>query len=399
MWTNNSGDLNSILCASSYGAREFSLPSGEFHRIRFILPMQNSDVDLLVKEKGSPFYNSCLARNDELRSYFLEQTGCVPRVINDIITKLPPDGTIVETKQLLEVFMDDVIVEMTKSVVDRWLPAVLQKNDFALVNSSFEELLKGRQRFSLDNKQLYDSGLVTKLSSTSNLVKPISVMAHRALQSAIAREFYNKQQSIEEKKRIDPDGTGKYFEKCIHNALVNAPPNTWVSAFQLKSCKSSMINARKIDTDDPVVTKLRLDVDLQIYLKGFGGALLRNIAIHPSLRILWVPEENNALFDGIVTCSKFEDNGLVYIIDPSITDPLQSGRRKKCRILSGLRNELATNLSIHEDKIHTVLFWDGSIKSITNSKEETRANIPDDAYLVDGESCKTHLNINIGFVH
>ena len=74
--------------------REFRLPSGEEHRLRFILPMKEPDVTTLLKTKGSPFYHPQLSREAPT---LLKLTGCMPhdtlRIINGIDAEVSPQNT------------------------------------------------------------------------------------------------------------------------------------------------------------------------------------------------------------------------------------------------------------------------------------------------------------------
>jgi hypothetical protein len=46
----------SQLLASAHGLREFSLPSGERHRLRYVQPWSLSDSATLLKSTDSPFH-------------------------------------------------------------------------------------------------------------------------------------------------------------------------------------------------------------------------------------------------------------------------------------------------------------------------------------------------------
>jgi hypothetical protein len=65
--TGHSGSFCSQLCASACGIREFSLPSGEDQRLRFVLPFSKASRDFLP-DKKIPFYLAFVTMTNQLAS-------------------------------------------------------------------------------------------------------------------------------------------------------------------------------------------------------------------------------------------------------------------------------------------------------------------------------------------
>jgi hypothetical protein len=112
IWTGFSGNFCSQLCASSHGLREFKLPSGEEHRLRFVAPFSIQTGRTLLRHEDSPFLVKADADvSDEVLTNTMEHiTEWMPRPMRNaaIICKLK--GTAVGLKEFKIVHFDNLLI-------------------------------------------------------------------------------------------------------------------------------------------------------------------------------------------------------------------------------------------------------------------------------------------------
>lgn len=364
-----SGNFNSILCGSAYGMREFRLPSGEEHRLRFIVPMKEHDITALMKKKDSPFYHPQLSKDAQ---GFLNLTGCMPRDTLRIINGIDPQLSLPNTRKALENWKNELITEKVDIIEKKWWQLALKaKIDTRSLLATLQSVIRGYERFVIVSKNLYDYGLVYLEPETKRL-KPVSEMAVISLQYFYAREFEKEVQSVSVVLHKDGASSGgSNFQQQIEQSIVRIIPPFSVNA---TLCK-----------DANVIKSLRMDA---IISKFFDAKDLGLVKIHPTMRILWLPENKSEDFDCILTPSADEEEGAnVLVMDPSITDPFSTNgnpsRVDKMKKLAGKDYSEKLKSMLGRD-VCVVMFWNDKRENATKSQLKTTHTFPDNSYLVDG---------------
>ena len=223
--------------------------------------------------------------------------------------------------------------------------------------------------FNAKVKDLYDHGLLYR--DDRGFMQPCSLLAHEALCAVYSNLC------------ADADSPTAL---C---ALSLAPPHA-ERGFNLERQVFAGI------VSSPVAVPMTLARDhtrLQQQYLLFGGASLIQTTKEPDasdvqpmsgMRVLWIPKEPNATFDGIVMPSLEKMNSAeepIFVFDPSVTQPFDLERRNKAKTLSKLCGKLRSRFG-ETTTVIPLLIWDGNLADL-GTHDATHDSMPEDAMIMD----------------
>jgi hypothetical protein len=376
VWTGPSYNFCSMLCASAHGLREFTLPSGEENRLRFVNPMRPEDAKILLLEPGSPFRHEGYAGADReaLRAYVLKLTGSMPRDLSQFATDLgnanqydQSDTSIDEIRMRIATIAPQLTIAKQDAAWKHWINQsnsvahqVSPSHKFAALLSLF----RGTAKFSPDVKDLYDYGLVKRVKL--GMVVPCSLMASDALSYVFAH------------LRVEDDHMplsqwngaerGFQFELRVLRAIVRQGALSQHVRVH-RACSPGSVSDLYLGAS--VIQTSRLDD-------------LSDIEALPGQKSLWIPSKSNSPFDGIIMPA-LEQLGIdpIVVFDPSVTEPYDVERRKKAKKLSELCGVLKQRLKLACSPVPLVM-WDGDVSSLQREDgAKPVQDMPDDVMIMD----------------
>ena len=162
----------SQLLASAHGLREFNLPSGEDHRLRFVQPWSLSDTNTLLENSESPFFVPAKERGD-----ILVYSGGMPRAVHSLT--LRPQGASVEDVSVT------MRAQMSRDCRTSWW-SELEESQRNMLYPRLLSTIRGEEAFDADSKQMYDRGLVKKFNYF--FVRPVNRLAENVLYDLYSTE-------------------------------------------------------------------------------------------------------------------------------------------------------------------------------------------------------------------
>ena len=162
----------SQLLASAHGLREFNLPSGEEHRLRFVQPWSPYDTSPLLENSESPFAVPPKERGD-----ILIYSGGMPRTVHYFT--LRPQGKSVEAVAV------SMRAQMSQDCRASWW-SKLEESQRKSLYPRLLSMVRGEEAFDADSKQMYDRGLVKRLGDLC--VKPVNRLAENVLYDLYSTE-------------------------------------------------------------------------------------------------------------------------------------------------------------------------------------------------------------------
>jgi hypothetical protein len=196
-WDNENRFFVRMDIASSHGARELKLPSGDEHRLRIIKPWSEELVTALTTCEGSPC--AFPKAHESARKRIIFTTGGIPRSLlrgkwlleealaaydnlsaskkKDVGSRLPWATRNVE---------DDLRVAMEENC-SRWFHT-LTADEKCAASSTMLQLVRGEVNWTRF-KGLYDDGLVARGDNTSSHVTPVSAVASSVIMTVLTGHY------------------------------------------------------------------------------------------------------------------------------------------------------------------------------------------------------------------
>jgi hypothetical protein len=322
--------------ASAHGLREFTLASGEDHRLVFLNPIAEEDALLLLQKHGCPYYIADKLSVDEMKK-LVADLGAVLRPLAQVVKSMRNGMAQAELfKRLLN--------EMEGECLQKWWGTLSDEEK----NGAWPRLLnvlRGTEGFAPATKSLYDNGLVKRDERTS-LVAPISPLAAQALSKVYCGNI---------KGRFTPLSSigvarerGNQFESQVLALLADGLLHTFIAS----------------SLGDAPQRALTLSGSS---LRFFSS--VTDIESHPTLDVVWVSRDDKFTVDGVTVPSQEKlDNGEPLVaFDPSITAPYETTRMDKYVIwTSTFKTELQQQFP--ERDIHFVALFNGVFADIARPK-------------------------------
>ena len=194
----------SQLLASAHGLREFNLPSGEDYRLRFVQPWSPSDTNTLLEHSESPFAVPGKERRD-----ILVYSGGMPRAVHSF-TLRPQD-------QSVEAVAVRMQTQMSQDCSTSWW-SKLEESQRRSFYPRLLSLIRGGEAFDADSKQMYDLGLVKRVSDLC--VKPVNRLAENVLYNLYSSESPTR--AVPLSSEANDTARGINFEQQVsHKLFVN----------------------------------------------------------------------------------------------------------------------------------------------------------------------------------
>lgn len=358
IWTNFSGKLNSQLCASAYGLREFSLPSGERPRLRFIYPFPLASLKPLLKNTESPFHmvNATDGLLDKIVDYF----GGVPRSLWELSAEMKISKNEEHSIEIFNTFklfaqndMTDIFMKKfwNKSTEKEWLLTIILN------------ILKKKEFFQPRSKELYDYGLC--YISSSGYIFPINRCAEIVLHEVYASYLFELGKKLSDIK-IDAE-RGFLFEDYVNAAIILNKAIDPLSASPMMLKDKEPLQTKNIYMSANQV--FYFDEEEEISIKDY--------------RSQWISTNDKFVCDGIIIPSKNEfsqdPNTPIIIYDPSVTNPYKRPKEKLAN-LKAFREKIKRRFT---KTVIVVLCCDMEIRKGTNKQTEYQ-----DFYILDKTELK-----------
>jgi hypothetical protein len=191
----------SQLVASAHSLREFKLPSGEDHRLRFVQPWSPSDTKTLLENDKSPFVVPAQERGD-----ILVYSGGMPRAVHSFT--LRPQGKSVEAVAV------NLRLQMYQDCYTSWWSKLKESQQTRLYHLLLSMVL-GQQAFDADSKQMYDRGLVKRHGDLC--VKPVNRLAENVLYDLYSTE--SPTHALPLSSEPNDTARGINFEQQVNHSL------------------------------------------------------------------------------------------------------------------------------------------------------------------------------------
>ena len=149
--------------ASAHGSREFKLPDGDAVRLRILLPWSREDVITVSSVATSPLFIADPALRP--RAFFIG--GGIPRLLYRIHAGLSAEEPIDKIEQ-------DIRIALMENC-QRWFAGLSDVEQFDATQYMLR-LVRGEVPWSRA-KGLFDDGIVTRTSSLTTSVTPVSSIA------------------------------------------------------------------------------------------------------------------------------------------------------------------------------------------------------------------------------
>lgn len=302
LWTGLSRGFCSQLCASSHGLREFQLPSGEEHRLRFVAPFSRETGLTLLGREESPFYvkpDNDVA-SDKLALTMQRLTGWMPRSMQKAALSCRAEGN----KDGFEKFKYDEYYDMEAMCQNQWLNTI-HPDEKVVVLSHIPDVILGNIHFRPREKILYDHGVL--YCNAAGKFEPVSRLAADMLYM-----FYLRQMPT----GLDP--ADKLYWKALEAAVIKNI---------LRRSVGSQVNVFRLDGSGWKCAPWAADE-----AKWLPGTSIEKIAKcikqDDKETILYVPLDSNCTFDAILL-PPVRSMDPILVIDPSVTDPYKSNRIAK----------------------------------------------------------------------
>jgi hypothetical protein len=345
VWTGPSSYFRSLLCASVYGMREFELPSGEAHRLRFVQALAEDDVIALVSSPLSPLYRGEVFKTFAGQVYSL--TGGMSRLLYQLLARVPMGvASEAEIKAILARFEDDMVFELLTISNDHWITTI-PKAALKKTMRSMLELLRAQTSLSDTNKQLYDYGLL--------LNDPVVGRVHvsSAIATSVLFQLYSNYICSEDGEKLSDFRAGAERGYCFERQVLAFL--SIAGSYILKAKWFKAANDKSHDRDISIhVTRIKAFSDIA------------DIARDDRHGILWINTSDRYLCDGIIVPSA---EGALYaqpviVLDTSVTNPFEYGRKLKVEsVHSKVICPLVTHLKCKEDSVIGMYFYDQMVEA------------------------------------
>lgn len=365
IWTNLFGSFASQLCASAYGLREFSLPSGESRRLRFIGPFSKKDSKLLLASPASPLClcGPLLPFVDDV----VDISGCMPRLLFELVTDMEerPPLNAMEAKVFLKTFEERMFFELVDVCDKKFVKFLKSQSLVSEAMQALQRVLKGEEYFSPTLKNLYDHGLL-HINASTNRYYPCSPIAASVMYKVYVDNVRSSFQSMESLGRAEQ---GFEFERQILASL-HKNRFTRLTCYQYR--KPSLAES--------------VTMELQPCRIAYFDSL-SELVRHRFYSTLWLSRDASFTCDGVIVPSVEDDEkgrGDISVLEVSVSDPFKGDRIKKVRdIKSKVADVLQAQLEFISSRINTIYFFDKPIAKATTNSKATMDSYPEHTYLVD----------------
>jgi len=304
-WDNDNNVFVRMDIASSHGARELKLPSGEEHRLRVVQPWTADLVTAATTSPSSPCAFTSAHERARLRIVF--SAGGIPRCLfrgRKLLLKGLAKGLSLEKATAAA---EDSLRGAMEENCSRWFAALTKKEKRAAA-SDMLHLIRGEVRWDRV-KGLYDEGIVARCSDSSH-VMPVSAVASSVIMAELAPYF---REHLFKSLASVPTGAprGYELEMQVITLLAEEGGNQSLPAKKLKGNESA--------------PKVPAHVDERL---PFGT--IADIELHPDLARLYVPTSTEFACDAItvppVTAAASEP---IVVWETSVTSPRDAERVDK----------------------------------------------------------------------
>ena len=195
-WDNHNRVFTRMDIASSHGARELKLPSGEEHRLRIIKPWSAELVAALTTGEGSPC--AFPKAHESARQRIIFTAGGIPRSLlrgkQLLVEALATYDSLSASKKkdvgsrlswATSAVEDDLRAAMEENC-SRWF-LLLTADEKSAASSDMLRLVRGEIRW-VRFKGLYDDGLVARCGDSS-YVTPVSAVASSVIMTVLAGHY------------------------------------------------------------------------------------------------------------------------------------------------------------------------------------------------------------------
>lgn len=303
-WDNRNAVFVRMDIASSHGARELKLPSGEEHRLRVIKPWTADVVHAATTAAGSPL--AFPKAYESARKRIIFTAGGIPRSLFQgkqlLKLTIAAGSTLSSATSKVE---HDLRVAMEENC-ERWFKG-LSAEDKANASNSMLRLVRGEVSWSRV-KGLYDDGLVARCGDGFN-VKPVSAVASSVIMGVLA---------------------GHYLEAVLKPLGHFAPGAERGFALELQviACLA-VIGSRSLPAKmlmgDEAAPNVSVRVDERLPFDDID-----DIVLHDALSRLYVPTSKSFSCDAItVPSSAAAATEPIVVWETSVTTPRDSDRVNK----------------------------------------------------------------------
>lgn len=290
-WTAN-WRFPQLTAASAHSHRDTNLPAGQNGRLRVVEPLAEGDRAALQAMPGSPIY----VADPLLRPFVVSMTG-------NILRDLAATATLLQTRRASNkadraLLWDSQQVRLENPCTMRF--DSLPKDSRFAAGDMFMDIFRGRLHWGGLADNMYDDGIVYRTAKDTRL-RPVSAAATAVLLKVMAA----------------------YINKA--KMPLTSVPNTnlrWKLFERQGQAKLNVIDCTvrsKLISGHPS-TPLHLRSDY-----GFPFDKLDDVSLNESPVFYW-PTDSDFECDGVLMPSIDDPNGIIYVIDFSLTSPRSTTR-------------------------------------------------------------------------
>ena len=328
-WDNKQGVFARMSIASSHGARELKLPSGEERRLRIVQPLPPGLIKVLQADTSSPAFIA----DEQLRVH-------VAFIAGGVLRRLVFGADLARgkrnSKEVRELIWHDLWVPMAEDC-SRWLSAIPAGTDRLAAAESALGLVRGELTWSRA-KPLYDDGLVARMESYYFVV-PVSPVAAAVILHTVAAEVRGGGVSLSSKRA----GAERGFE--LERQLLAR-----LTSF------ATTVPANLLDGTPTASLQLRADYALPF--KVLHEVLPRDEPV------AYVPLNPNFACDVVMMPAADDAASPIILLEPSTTDPLDPDRVKKVRKWFEPEGVVTMLRAVYPKRqVVCALVWDQALRS------------------------------------
>jgi hypothetical protein len=320
--------------ASSHGARELKLPSGEDHRLRFVQPLPPELAATLQTNESSPAYIA----DKRLREHVAFIAGGILRRLvrgAELTLESPGGRQRVNSKEVRSDIWLSLWVPMEDDCA-RWLKSIPSDTDRAEAAASAMELVRGELDWSRA-KPLYDDGLVSR-TARSTLVEPVSRVAAAVILKTVASYVRGQRVSLSSKTGAQ---RGYELERQLHAAINPCRPQRYLPVKRMNGT--------------PLSTSLMMHSHYAMVFKDLTEISLCDFPV------AYLPHASNYPCDAILVPAADDAFSPIVVLEASIRNPLDSKRVAKVRKWFGPRGIVTQLRETFKRDVRCALIWNEAL--------------------------------------
>jgi hypothetical protein len=293
-WMNFNYVFVRMSIASAHGERDFKLPGGEEHRLRVVEPLSEDQRNALQTHSGSPAYISDAAARERVVFY----SGNILRTLMEAARGLPLE------KAALQAEVQRRLKIRYRAMQDdcrRWLEG-LSTGERKEAAKTAMGLVYGKLSWTAA-KGLYDAGIVYR-TAESDLVRPVSLAASSAYLTTIATYILGAAQPL--------------------SSYTNGPERGFALETQVltRLFTVSVLMANKLLDGSPT--------DARFFSSSYVLPFDTLDEVVPrDTPVLYRPAPGNFPCDGILMPAAGDEEGVLIVLECSVTDPREAKRVSK----------------------------------------------------------------------